>query len=146
MVMVRNATLENVAIQSPAMLFDVNRDGAKDALIAGLAVGQMNNHLRALDAHTGETLWQTDDLTDVRQGPEFAWASALAACGASRQSLRLRCERRRFGLRLHRPRRDHCRDPRCSSRRRLRTWRGTRRSKCHRPNRCTSCCLAQLGQ
>lgn len=71
-VVYQNSTLEDVAIQSPAMLFDVNRDGAKDALIAGLAVGQMNNHVRALDAHTGETLWQTDDLTDVRHGPEFA--------------------------------------------------------------------------
>lgn len=71
-VVYQNSTLEDVAIQSPAMLFDVNRDGAKDALIAGLAVGQVNNHVRALDAHTGETLWQTDDLTDVRHGPEFA--------------------------------------------------------------------------
>jgi hypothetical protein len=59
--------LGNVALVMTPLLFDVNGDGAEDAVVIGLKTGGPARHLRALDANTGATLWKTDDLgTDVQ--------------------------------------------------------------------------------
>lgn len=54
--------VETFAVLVPPLLFDVNDDGAEDALIVARTTGGPACHLRALDANTGATLWKTDDL------------------------------------------------------------------------------------
>jgi PQQ-like domain len=92
-----SSTLDDVAIQSPAMLFDVNRDGAKDALMAALGAGQGAIHVRALDARTGSTLWKSEDLADAR-GSEFALNAdvVLVVNGARMLGLDARTGKQRF--------------------------------------------------
>jgi hypothetical protein len=73
--------LADVAVLMPPLLFDVNGDGAEDALIVGLRTGNTPRHLRALDAHTGDTLWKTDELgADVEHvalaGDAVLWLSS----------------------------------------------------------------------
>jgi hypothetical protein len=120
--------LGDTAVLKPPLLFDVNDDGAEDALIVALKTGGTARHLRALDALTGATLWKTDDLgTDVEHialvGDAVLWITASKFRGFDARTGRARfiadlpehatgvCETRLGGFLLTADKKVHAVDP-----------------------------------